>query len=82
LSSKPIPNLKRSVGLTAPSDEWLTQQQVAQMLGIPVEKVRPVVATLARTKQIKTAQNVLDRRYLLVHRDSVPVVRQAIFSQG
>ncbi len=67
--------------MIVPSDEWLTQDQIAQQLHIPVERIRPVVAALAGIKQIKTTRNVRDKRYVLVHRDSVPLVRQAIYNE-
>lgn len=68
--------------MRVPSDEWLTQEQIAQQLGIPVERIRPVVATLSGIKQIRTTRYVLDKRYVLVHRDSVAIIRQAIYNEG
>jgi hypothetical protein len=71
---------QRNKEMSVPSDEWVTQEQVAQELGVPVERVRPVVSALSGIKQIKTTRNVRDRRYVLVHRDSIPVIRQAIYN--
>jgi hypothetical protein len=73
---------QRSDRLTDPSGEWLTQEQVAKAIGIPVHRIRPVVSALAAVKQIKTNRSIRDRRYLLVHRDSVPIARQAIYNGG
>jgi hypothetical protein len=68
--------------MTEPNEEWVTQEQVAQTIGVPVERVRPVVSALAGINQIKTMRNVRDRRYLLVHKDSIPIIRQAIYNAG
>jgi hypothetical protein len=66
--------------MTEPNEEWVTQEQVAQMIGVPVERVRPVVSALAGINQIRTMRNVRDRRFLLVHKDSIPIIRQAIYN--
>lgn len=66
--------------MTVPSEDWLTQEQIANEIGIPVNRIRPIVATLASLGQIKTSRNVLDKRYLLVHRSSVPLIKQAVFN--
>lgn len=68
--------------VTAPSEEWLTQEQVAQDIGVPVERIRPVVSALSGIKQIKTMRNIRDRRFLLVHRDAIPTIKQAILSDA
>jgi len=70
------------MAVTAPSSEWLTQDEVAEAIGVPVQRVRPVVSALAGIKQIKTTRNIRDRRFLLVHRDSIPIIRQAILNEG
>ncbi len=70
------------MAVTAANDEWLTQEQVAQEIGVPVERVRPVVSALAGIKRIRTMRNIRDRRFLLVHRDEIPTIKQAILSDA
>jgi DNA-binding MarR family transcriptional regulator len=60
--------------------EWLTQQEVAEMIQVDINKVRSTVATLSRAGVVKTQRNPLDTRYVLVHVDSVPIIRQTIFT--
>jgi DNA-binding MarR family transcriptional regulator len=58
---------------------WLTQQKIAEDLQIELNKVRQIVATLSRAGVIKTVRDPRDTRYILVHKDSVPTIRQTIF---
>ncbi len=62
-----------------PSDEWLTQEAIAQMIDAPIQRVRAAVQTLVALDQIRTAPNAKDRRYILVQRDGVPLIRRAVF---
>lgn len=60
-------------------NEWLTQEDIANRLGVPVDKVRAVVSALSGPGVIRTQRNPLDKRYVLVHRDSIEAIRQSIF---
>jgi DNA-binding MarR family transcriptional regulator len=59
--------------------EWLTQEDVANQIGAPVDKVRSVVATLSSAGVIETQRNPLDRRYVLVNRKSVERIKMTIW---
>ena len=65
--------------MAAPNEEWLTQEAIAQMLDVPIHRVRAAITTLAGLQQIRTMRDPKDKRYVLVHRDSVPLIRQAVF---
>jgi DNA-binding MarR family transcriptional regulator len=58
--------------------EWLTQKEIAEMLGIETKKLYPTVATLRRTGQIQTMPAPGDERVLLVHNSALPVIRRAL----
>jgi DNA-binding MarR family transcriptional regulator len=60
-------------------EEWITQEDIANQIGAPVDRVRAIVATLSSAGVIKTQRNPLDRRYVLVHRDSIERIKQTIF---
>ena len=61
--------------------EWITQEEIANQLNVPVDKVRAIVAALAGPGVIKTQRNPLDKRYVLVHRSAIETIRQSIFGQ-
>lgn len=67
--------------MAAPSDEWVTQEEIANEIGIPVNRIRPIVTALASLGQIKTSRSIKDRRYLLVHKSSVAIIKQAVQNQ-
>jgi hypothetical protein len=59
--------------------EWLTQEQVAAQLGVPIKIVWEKVRTLGPAGAIRTRQNPFDRRQTLVHKDDTAVIQRAIF---
>ncbi|MBA2679031.1 MAG: hypothetical protein H0U76_11630 [Ktedonobacteraceae bacterium] len=58
--------------------EWLTQEEVANDMGVDVDKVRALVNALSRAGVVKTQRNPLDQRYVLIHKDSVSTIRNAL----
>jgi DNA-binding MarR family transcriptional regulator len=61
------------------TDEWITQEQVATELGVPIDRVRNVVPGLTKAGVIQTKRDPLDNRYVLVHKGGVEIIRRAIF---
>ena len=60
-------------------NEWLTQEEIANQLNVPVEKIRSIVSVLSGPGVIRTQRNPLDKRYVLVHRTAIETIRQSIF---
>jgi len=60
--------------------DYITQDDIAKAIEVDVNKVRGAVAALAGIGAIKTLRSVKDKRYLLVHKDAVEKIRQAIFN--
>ncbi|MBA3825573.1 MAG: hypothetical protein H0X24_16950 [Ktedonobacterales bacterium] len=58
--------------------EWYTQQELATMMGLALDKIRTTVSTLSKAGVIKTQRDVRDSRYVLVHATSVPIIRQTL----
>jgi len=58
--------------------EWYTQQEIAEELNVALDRVRATVSTLSKANVIKTQRDPRDSRYVLVHADSVPIVRQTL----
>jgi DNA-binding MarR family transcriptional regulator len=61
--------------------DWLTQEEIANQIGAPVDKIRAIVSALSGAGVIKTQRNPLDKRYVLVHKDSVETIRKSIFGE-
>jgi DNA-binding MarR family transcriptional regulator len=61
-----------------PEKEWYTQREIAEMLGIEVRKLYPVVMTLRRAGTIATTPDPRDERAILIHRDGIEIVRRAL----
>jgi len=60
-------------------DGWLTQEEVASKLNVPIDRVRNVVPGLAKAGVIQTMRNPLDNRFVLIHESAVEIIRRAIF---
>jgi DNA-binding MarR family transcriptional regulator len=58
--------------------DWLTQQEIATMTGKDIREVREAVRNLRRAGVIQTAVSPEDERLILVHKDSLPVVKSAL----
>jgi DNA-binding MarR family transcriptional regulator len=58
--------------------EWLTQKEIAEMLGIETKKLYPTIATLRRTGQIQTTPAPGDELVILVHHSALPLIRRAL----
>ena len=58
--------------------DWLTQQEIATMTGKEIREVREAVRNLRRAGVIQTTVSPEDERVILVHRDSLPVVKSAL----
>jgi DNA-binding MarR family transcriptional regulator len=62
-----------------PNDtDWLTQQEIAAMTGKDIREVREAVRNLRRAGVIQTTVSPNDERVILVHKDSLPVVKSAL----
>ena len=62
-----------------PNDtDWLTQQEIATMTGKDIREVREAVRNLRRAGVIQTTVSPEDERLILVHKDSLPVVKSAL----
>ena len=62
-----------------PNDtDWLTQQEIATMTGKDIREVREAVRNLRRAGVIQTTVSPEDERVILVHKDSLPVVKSAL----
>jgi DNA-binding MarR family transcriptional regulator len=62
-----------------PNDtDWLTQQEIATMTGKDIREVREAVRNLRRAGVIQTTISPEDERLILVHKDSLPVVKSAL----
>lgn len=60
-----------------PNGEWYTIQEIADDLGITITKLYPVINNLKIAGVIRTTPNPLDRRLLLIHVSSLPIIRRA-----
>jgi DNA-binding MarR family transcriptional regulator len=58
--------------------EWYTQQEIASMVGVSLDRVRATVSTLSKAGVIKTQRDQRDSRYVLVHASSIQIVRQTL----
>jgi hypothetical protein len=58
--------------------DWLTQQEIATMTGKDIREVREAVRNLRRAGVIQTTVSPEDERLILVHKDSLPVVKSAL----
>jgi hypothetical protein len=58
--------------------DWLTQQEIATMTGKEIREVREAVRNLRRAGVIQTTVSPEDERVILVHKDSLPVVKSAL----
>jgi DNA-binding MarR family transcriptional regulator len=58
--------------------DWLTQQEIATMTGKDIREVREAVRNLRRAGVIQTTVSPEDERVILVHKDSLPVVKSAL----
>lgn len=61
-----------------PDKEWFTQREIAEMLGIGVRKLYPIVMTLRRAGTIATTPDPRDERAVLIHRDGIEIIRRAL----
>lgn len=69
---------ERGFDMANDTKEWLTQEEVANDIGVDIDKVRALVNALARAGVVKTQRNPKDQRYILIHKDSVPVIQNAL----
>ena len=60
-------------------DDWLTQEQVATQLNVPIGNIWEKVRVLGPAGAIRTRQNPFDRRQTLVHKDDLAIIKRAIF---
>jgi DNA-binding MarR family transcriptional regulator len=58
--------------------DWLTQQEIATMTGKDIREVREAVRNLRRAGVIQTTVSPEDERLILVHKDSLTVVKSAL----
>jgi len=58
--------------------DWLTQQEIATMTGKDIREVREAVRNLRRAGVIQTTVSPEDERLILVHKDSLPIVKSAL----
>lgn len=58
--------------------EWYTQQEIADELGVGLDRVRATVSTLTKAGVIKTQRDTRDSRYVLVHSSSIPIIKQTL----
>ena len=58
--------------------EWYTQAEIAQMLGVELTKLYPRVNALKNAGVIKWRTNPDDHRSILIHRDSLDAIRKAM----
>lgn len=61
-----------------PEKEWYTQQEIADEIGVTLDRVRAIVSTLSKAGVIKTQRDARDARYVLVHQSSVPIIKQTL----
>lgn len=62
--------------------EWYTQQEIADDLNLPLERVRNTVAALDNLGSIRTTRDPRDRRYLLIHTSSLITLRKALLGEA
>lgn len=62
----------------AEDKDWLSLQEIADLLEVPLYRVRNTVATLKAVNSITTRDKPTDRRSLEVNKDSLPTLRQAL----
>lgn len=65
-----------------PDTKWLTQKEIAEMLGVPLSKLYPRVSALRKAGVIETRQDPDDDRLILISSDSLDVIRKAVGRDG
>jgi DNA-binding MarR family transcriptional regulator len=58
--------------------EWLTQREIAEMLGVELDKLYPRVNALKNAGVIKWKQNPDDQRSILIHVSSIEAIKKAM----
>jgi DNA-binding MarR family transcriptional regulator len=61
-----------------PDKEWYTQQEIADMIGVGLDRVRTTVSTLSKAGVVKTQRDPRDSRYVLVHTSGIQVIKQTL----
>lgn len=61
--------------------DWYSLQEVADLFGVPLYRVRAAVATLRATNAVVARDRPTDRRVLEVQKESIPVLRQALLGE-
>jgi DNA-binding MarR family transcriptional regulator len=62
--------------------EWYTQQEIADITGVNLDKVRAAVAALDNAGAIRTSRDPNDRRYIIVHESSLETVKRAVLGSA
>lgn len=68
--------------MSAPTKEWLTQKEIADMLGVDVRKLYPKVNALRRVGVIQTKPDPDDERAILVHASAIEAIKKALRLDG
>lgn len=60
--------------------DWITQEEIANQLNVPIAKIWEKVRNLGPAGVIRTRVNPLNRKQVLVLRSDVQIIRNAIFA--
>jgi DNA-binding MarR family transcriptional regulator len=60
--------------------EWYTQEEIAQLLGVELKKLYPRVNALRNAKVINWKINPNDQRSILIHKDSIDTLKDAMLA--
>lgn len=62
--------------------EWLTIEEVAEMLNTTPRKVTDAVRTLRRVGLVQTTPNPRDERFILIHHSGIEAIKKALNIDG
>lgn len=58
--------------------EWLTIEEIAEMLNTTPRKVSDAVRTLRRVGLVQTTPNPRDERFILIHHQGLDAIKKAL----
>ena len=64
--------------MSSAQKEWLTQKEIADMLGVALSKLYPRISGLRRAGVIETKNDPADDRVVLINVKSLDVIRRAM----
>lgn len=63
-----------------PEQDWYTQEEIANMLGVDIKKLYPRVNTLKNAGIIKWKTNPDDQRSILIEKNSLDAIKRAMLA--